>query len=100
KNKTLNEWLKQREVWELSTNAIEALKAMGTNVIPALITRLTYREPVFQLSDNNVRIEAVGAFIGLGEFATPALPVLAALMDTNDGDVALHALLATLGTGS
>lgn len=99
--KPLGEWLKlRREGWELSPNAVEALRQMGTNVIPALLTRLTYRESVFGLYDSDVSMEAVGAFIALREDARPALPALAELMDSNEQELALRALLATLGTGS
>ncbi len=99
--KPLGEWLKlKKDGWELSTNAIEALRQMGTNVIPALLTRLTYREPLFGLYDSDVSMEAVGAFISLREDARPALPALAELMDSNEQELALRAMLATLGTGS
>jgi hypothetical protein len=86
--KALGEWLKMRkEGWELSANAVEALRQMGTNVIPALLTRLTYREPAFNLYDYDVSMEAVGALISLHEHARPALPALASLMDSNDSDL-------------
>ena len=99
--KTLAEWLKQRKQdWELSTNAVEALRQMGTNVIPALLARLAYREPVFELYDYDVSMEAVGAFISLREDARPALPALAGLMDSDNPELALRAMLATLGTGT
>ncbi len=99
--KPLGEWLKMRkEGWELSTNAVEALRQMGTNVIPALLTRLTYREPAFNLHDFDVSMEAVRAFISLGDHARPALPALANLMDGDDADLALRAMLATVGMGA
>ncbi|MEI9865277.1 MAG: HEAT repeat domain-containing protein [Limisphaerales bacterium] len=49
--KPLGEWLrmKQPDGWDLSTNAVQALQRMGTNVISALLARLTYKEPVFIL---------------------------------------------------
>jgi HEAT repeat protein len=98
--KPLGEWLKLREEgYELSPHAVEALRQMGTNLIPALLTRLAYREPVFDLYDYDVSMEAVGALISLREHARPALPTLAALMDSEDQDLALRAMLATLGTG-
>lgn len=98
---TLAEWLKQRKQdWELSTNAVEALRQMGTNVIPALLARLAYREPVFGLYDYDVSMEAVGAFISLREDARPALPALAGLMDSDNPELALRAMLATLGAGT
>jgi len=58
--KPLNEWLKMRQDgYEFSANAIEALRQMGTNAIPALLARLTYREPVFNFYDYDVNMEAV-----------------------------------------
>jgi HEAT repeat protein len=99
--KSLAEWLKHRKQdWELSAAAVEALRQMGTNVIPALLARLAYREPVFGLYDYDVSMEAVGAFISLREDAHPALPTLAELMDSDDSGLALRAMLATLGTGT
>ena len=100
--KPLGEWLrlKQPDGWELSTNAVKALQQMGTNVIPALLVRLTYKEPVFNLYDYDVSMEAVGAFISLREQARPALPDLTALMDSDDQDLVLHAMLATCGMGT
>ena len=99
--KPLGEWLRmRRDGWELSTNAVEALQQMGTNVIPALLARLTYREPVFNLCDFDVSMEAVGALISLREQARPALPILTALMDSDDQDLVMHAMLATCGMGT
>lgn len=98
----LGEWLTERRQpgGELSTNAMTALKAMGTNAFPALLARVAYREPVFGLADFDVRVEAVSAFICLREEARPALPALAVLMDSDDPQLALLAMLATLGTGA
>jgi HEAT repeat protein len=99
--KRLGEWLKmRREGWELNTDAIQALRAMGSNVIPALLARVEYRDPVFKLCDYDVSMEAVGALISLREDAKPALPVLSNLMDGDDPDLALRAMVATLGTGA
>lgn len=98
--KTLGEWLKQRqEGWQLESNAVAALRQMGTNVIPALLARLQYREPVFGLLDDDVNMEAVGALISMPD-ARPALPELANLMEGDDAAIALRAMLAMLGTGS
>jgi hypothetical protein len=53
--KPLGEWL---GMWQdetgLSTNAVEALHQMGTNMIPAMLARITYKEPVFNLDDYEV----------------------------------------------
>lgn len=99
--KPLGEWLKLRQDgWKLSTDVVEALRQMGTNLIPALLTRLTYREPVFGLYEYDVSMEAVGALISLKEDARPALPMLAQLMDSDDAELALRAMLASLGTGT
>ncbi len=72
---------------------------MGTNVIPALLARLAYKDPVFNLYDYDVSMEAVGAFISLREQAKPVLPSLSGLMDGDDQDLVLRAMLASLGTG-
>ena len=99
--KPLGEWL---VMWQdetgLSTNAVEALRQMGTNMIPALLARLTYKEPVFNLDDYDVGMGAARALIALGDDAKPALPALAALMDSDSEDIALRAMIATLGTGT
>jgi HEAT repeat protein len=99
--KPLGEWL---GMWQdesgLSTNAVEALRQMGTNMIPALLARLTYKEPVFNLDDYDVGMGAARALIALRNDAKPALPALAALMDSDSEDIALRAMIATLGTGT
>jgi HEAT repeat protein len=98
--KPLGEWLKMRsDGWGLSSNAVAALR-QGTNVIPALLARITYKEPVFNLGDFDVSMGAAGALISLREEAMPALPTLIALMDTDDRDTALLAMIATCGTGT
>jgi HEAT repeat protein len=73
---------------------------MGTNVIPALLKRLNYREPVFNLCDYEVSLEAMRALVSLREHAKPALPALTILMDSDDEDLALRAMVATVGTGA
>jgi HEAT repeat protein len=99
--KPLGEWLGMwQEESGLSTNAVAALRQMGTNLIPALLARLTYKEPVFNLDDYDVGMGAARALIALRDEATPALPALAALMDNDSEDIALRAMIATLGTGS
>lgn len=99
--RSLAEWLKMRhDFCELSTNAVDALRQMGTNVIPALLARLAYKDPVFNLYDYDVSMEAVGALISLREQAKPALPALSDLMDGDDQDLVLRAMLASLGTGA
>ena len=101
KGKPLGEWL---GMWQeengLSTNAVDALRQMGTNLIPALLARLTYKEPVFNMDDYDVGMGAAWALIALGDDAKPALPALAALMDSDSEDTALRAMIATLGTGT
>lgn len=99
--KSLCEWLAMRkEGWELSTNAVAALRQMGTNVVPALLARLAYKEPVFHLDDPDLSLGAATALIAMGDHAKPALPALAALMDDDNPDLALRAMIATLGTGA
>src|SRR6516162_656389 len=84
----------------LSTNAIHALRQMGTNLIPALVARLTYKDPTFNLDDYEVGMGATKALIALSDDATSALPALATLMDSDSRDIALRALISTLGTGT
>jgi HEAT repeat protein len=101
KGKPLGEWLvMRREGWELSTNAVEALRAMGTNVLPALLGRLTYKEPIFNLDDYDVSMGAAAALIAMGEQAKPALPSLVALMDCDNSNLVLRVMISTLGTGA
>jgi HEAT repeat protein len=98
--KSLGEWLAERQFDSaLSTNAVAALHAMGTNAIPALLRRLQYREPVFNLYDPDVSAAAAVGLIALGEQARPAVPTLMALMDDSDAHLAALAMMAALGTG-
>jgi hypothetical protein len=98
--KPLGEWVQSlRRHSEPPTNCVQALRDMGTNVIPSLLRRVAYKDPVFGLTDFEVSMEGVSGLIALGGQAKPALPRLADLMDINDRDVALCALLGTLGTG-
>ena len=98
--KPLGEWVQAvRRHSEPPTNCVLALRAMGTNVIPALLRRVGYKDPVFGLTDFEISMEGVSALIALGDKAKPALPQLTDLMDMNERDVALCALLGTLGTG-
>jgi len=97
----LGEWLAERDRdGQFSSGAKAALQALGTNAIPALLARLAYREPVFGLPDFDVSVGATSALITLGEHARPALPALTALMDGDDQQPALLAMMATLGTGA
>ena len=99
--KPLGEWLATRQDgWGLPTNAVEALRHMGTNLTPALLARLTYRDPVFGLDDYDEGMGAATAFVAVGDYAIPALPVLAALLDSDSESIALRAMIATLGTGT
>ncbi|MDB6064014.1 MAG: domain containing protein [Pedosphaera sp.] len=101
KGKRLGEWLKMREEPDGSfpKEAEEALRAMGTNAIPALLAQLAYRLPPANIVIYEVNFNAVRGFITLGEQAKPVLPRLRALMDSKDKNIALHAMLATLGMG-
>jgi HEAT repeat protein len=47
-----------------------------------------------------INIEAICAFITLRDQAKPALPQLQTLMESTNSDIALHAMLASCGTGS
>ena len=98
--KSLGEWLQVlRRSSETPTNCVQALENMGTKVIPALLHRVEYKDPVFGLADFEVSMGGASGLMALGERAKPALPRLADLMDTNDRDVALCAMLGTLGAG-
>jgi HEAT repeat protein len=90
----------RQDGWQFSTNAVRALQAMGTNVIPALLARIAYRDPVFNLDDFDVSMSGAAALMVLRERAKPALPALATLMDSDNGDIALRAMIATVGTGA
>lgn len=98
--KSLGEWLKMRRGYDLSTNAVEAVRNMGTNAIPALLARLDYKDPVFDLYSFDVSMVAVSGLIALREQAKPALPALTTLMGSDDRDLAMCAMLATVGTGA
>jgi len=99
--KRLGEWLKMKGNPDssFSKDAENALRQMGTNAIPALLERLVYIEPPVGLRAPEINIEAICAFIVLGQQAKPALSKLEVLMDSNDADTALHAMLATCGMG-
>jgi HEAT repeat protein len=98
--KPIGVWLEMlRRSSELPTNCVQALKSMGTNVIPLLLRRVEYKDPVFGLDDFEVSMEGVSGLIALGDKAKPALPRLAELMDGDDEDLALRAMIGTLGTG-
>jgi hypothetical protein len=73
---------------------------MGTNAIPSLLWRLVYVRPPFGLPAFDVNNEAVMGFIILGEQARPALPRLQTLMDSTNGGIAVHAMVASCGSGS
>ena len=98
----MGEWLKQQKQGErdLTKDAQDALRQMGTNAIPALLERLAYRQPPYKLKAYEVNMEAACAFMVIGEVAKPALPKLVGLMDSDDEDLALHAMIATCGMGA
>ena len=101
RGKRLGEWLKEKKKAEpgFTKEAEEALRQMGTNAIPALLERLAYRQPPYKLKAYEVNLEAAFAFMAMGEVAKPALPKLEGLMDSDDEDLALHAMIATCGLG-
>jgi HEAT repeat protein len=92
--KTLGEWLKMNQ------GGVNALRQMGTNAIPALLARLTYKDPVFGLPRYDISMGGVTGLIALGDRAVPALPALGAVMESEDQDLAIRAMMATLGTGT
>lgn len=101
RGKRLGEWLQQMRKADsgVAKDAEEALRQMGTNAIPALLDRLAYRQPPYGLKAYEVNIEAACGFMALGELARPALPKLEGLMESDDQDLALHAMIATCGMG-
>jgi HEAT repeat protein len=99
--KPLGEWLAMRQQDSgLATNAVRALLQMGTNVIPALLARLAYTDPVFGLDDYEVSMGAATGLVAMGAEAKPALPDLAALVDSENPDLAVRAMIATMGAGA
>jgi HEAT repeat protein len=99
--KRLGEWLKAHDrEGNYSEDAKNAIQHMGTNAIPALLERLVYVQPPFGLRAFDINLDAVRAFITLGEQAKLAFPKLQALMGSTNQDIALFAMLATCGTGS
>ena len=100
--KGLGEWLKQKKQPDsgFTKEAEDALRQMGTNALPALLERLAYRQPPYNLKAYEVNMEAACAFIVIGEVARPVLPQLEALMDSDDEDFALRAMIATCGMGA
>lgn len=101
RGKRLGEWLKKTRKSDdgFTKDAEDALRQMGTNAIPALLERLAYRQPPYNLKAYEVNIEAARAFMVMGQVAKPALPRLVRLMDSDDEDMALHAMIATCGMG-
>jgi hypothetical protein len=99
--KSLGEWLTMhQDGWGLSTNAVNAVRQMGTNAIPALLARLNFKDPVFGIPRYDISMGGVSGFIALGDRAIPALPALESVMDSDDQDLAIRAMMATLGTGT
>jgi len=98
---SLGEWLKMHDAQgKYSKEAQDALRATGTNAVPALVARLIYVQPPYGLPAYNINLDAVKGFIALGDQAKPALPELQVLLDGTNKDAALFALLAACGTGS
>jgi HEAT repeat protein len=98
--KTLGEWLEMRvSEGGLATNAVAALNHMGPNVVPAHVGRLSYKEPVFGVLDENASMGAAFGLMAIKEKAVPALPQLRSLMSSEDEGLALRAMIATAGAG-
>ena len=101
--KTLGEWLETHapdSEATMSSNALAAVRAMGTNAIPSLLQSMEYRDPVFGLFDYEASTKALLGFCALGERAAPALPDLAERMNGDDGEAALRAVVATECVGA
>jgi HEAT repeat protein len=102
--KPLGEWLKlhDRDGF-FSQDATNAIRRIGTNAIPALFQRLTHAQPPFGLptrENGEIRMDGVRGFIALGDETIPAFPKLEMLMDGTSRDVALCAMVSSLGAGS
>jgi HEAT repeat protein len=103
--KGLDEWLRTGESpsGTFPKETQDAIRSMGTNAIPALVSRVGYVQPPYGIrmpGGRAVNLEAVIALNTLGDMAIPALPQLEALMDSTNRDVALFAMAASAGTGS
>lgn len=99
--KPLGDWLLAQDNGDMfSKEAQDALRHMGTNALPALLRRLAYKQPPFNLPAPEINHDALKAFILLAEEAKPAIPQLMSLMDTPDGDTALFSMMAAVGTGA
>jgi HEAT repeat protein len=99
--KQLGDWLDMAHGGSvLSQDAFrEAFRHMGTNAVPALLRRLVYVRPPFGLPAEDINMEAVDAFLILGEDAKSTLPQLESLMESPDKNVARHAMLAACNLG-
>lgn len=107
--KTLNAWLQQYrstggdpDKIEQNTQAIKAVRSIGTNAIPTLLKMIRAKtSSKFGLSDLNVK--GVDGFFILGAAASNAVPELLEIMDENESPSsqasAAHAL-AGIGPGA
>ena len=103
KGRPLGGFLKQRpDSDELPHESQNAIREMGTNIIPALFARLVYQDEKYDLPDDEVSVGAVRGFLVLGDGAVSALPKLERLVNGEDRRLALYALMAscTMGTNS
>jgi HEAT repeat protein len=100
--KRLGEWLETRKngSQDFSPAAKKALHELGTNAIPALLTRLSYARPSYCFDPLQININAACAVVALGDQAKGVLPNLSILMDSTNEEIALMAMTASLGTGS
>ena len=100
--KRLGEWLETRKnnIEDFSPAAKKALHELGTNAIPALLTRLSYARPSYCFPPFQININAACALIALGDQAKGVLPNLSILMDSTNEEISLMAMTASLGTGS
>jgi HEAT repeat protein len=100
--KPLGKWLETRVQGggDLTPEAKDAIRHLGTNAIPALLKRLTYVRPAYCFSSIQINLNASGGFIALGEQTKSVLPGLQTLMDSTNMEIDLAAMIATCGTGS
>ncbi len=98
--RSLSEWLSYTNESEVPEDTKKAVQAMGTNAIPALLARLEYRDPEFDLDDDEENIKAIAGFYALGETAAPALPRLDQLINGDHRNIALFASICATFVGT
>ena len=98
--KPLDYWLKQRNNEDdISVEAQTAIRAMGSNAVPALLSRFFYMYP-HGVPAYDVNLEGASGFAVLGEAGIAALPKLQPVLEGTNETMALYALAAVSQMGS